>query len=126
VFDPAERSERAYALMETLRMIVTQVLVPKIGGGRIGLREYLVFDNMVREQLLDMPMEQWTLGTQRLLVRHGRTMEQSANAAFKDGLIDRHAYLLLTKGYSGGGGQDGDEFGDDLSAVLGDEDTFGI
>lgn len=98
VFDPAERAERSYALMETLRMIVTQVLVPKVGGGRIGLREHLVFDDNVREQLLETPVENWTSETQRFLVRHGRTMEHSANAAFKDGLIDRHAYLLLTKG----------------------------
>ncbi len=101
VFEPAERSERAYALMETLRMIVTQALVPKVGGGRIGLREYMVFDDNVREQLLDMPIDRWTAETQRFLVRYGRTMEQSANEAFKEGLIDRRTYLLLTKGFSG-------------------------
>ena len=100
VFDPAERTERAYALMETLRMIVTQALVPRVGGGRIGLREYLVFDDNVREQILDVPLERWTTETQRYLVRYGKTMEQSANAAFKEGLIDRRTYLLLTKGYS--------------------------
>lgn len=108
VFDPAERTERAYALMETLRMIVTQALVPRVGGGRIGLREYLAFDENVREQLLDMPPERWTTETQRFLVRYGKTMEQSANAAFKEGLIDRRTYLLLTKGFSGeekGGGE---------------------
>ena len=112
VFDPAERSERAYALMETLRMIVTQVLVPKVGGGRIGLREYLVFDDSIREQLLDMPMDRWTLETQRLLVRHGHTMEQSANEAFNAGLIDRHSYLLLTKGFTGETTKSEDAFGD--------------
>lgn len=101
VFEPAERTERAYALMETLRMIVTQALVPKVGGGRIGLREWLVFDENVREQLLDMPVDRWSTETQRFLVRYGNTMEQSANAAFKAGLIDRRAYLLLTKGLSG-------------------------
>ncbi len=37
VFDPAERTERAYAMMETLRMVVTQTLLPKVGGGRVGL-----------------------------------------------------------------------------------------
>jgi defect in organelle trafficking protein DotB len=100
VFEPAERTERAYALMETLRMIVTQALVPRVGGGRIGLREYLVFDDNVREQLLDLPPERWTMETQRFLVRYGKTMNQSANAAFRDGLIDRRTYLLLTKGYS--------------------------
>jgi len=100
VFEPAERTERAFALMETLRMVVTQALVPKVGGGRIGLREYLVFEDNVREQLLDMPIDKWTMETQRLLVRHGRTMEQSANEAFKAELIDRRTYLLLTKGFT--------------------------
>ena len=101
VFEPSERTERAYAMMETLRMIVTQALVPKIGGGRIGLREYLVFDDNIREQLLDMPLDKWTVETQRFLVRYGQTMEQSANLAFKTGVIDRRTYLFLTKGLSG-------------------------
>lgn len=100
VFDPAERTERAFAMMETLRMVVTQALVPRVGGGRIGLREFLVFDENVREILLDMPIEKWTIETQRLLVRYGQTMEQTATKAFKEGVIDRRAYLLLTKGFT--------------------------
>ncbi len=130
VFEPSERSERAYALMETLRMIVTQALVPKVGGGRIGLREYLVFDDNIREQLLDMPVDKWTTETQRFLVRYGRTMEQAAGDAFRDGLIDRRSYLLLTKGFSGdasaeelsflreeGEGRAGESFADAAEAV---------
>ena len=49
-FDPIERSERAYALMETIRMIVTQALVPKATGGRIGVREWMLFNNETREK----------------------------------------------------------------------------
>lgn len=101
VFEPSERSERAFALMETLRMIVTQALVPKIGGGRVGLREFMVFDENVREIMLDQPIERWTSEAQRLLVRYGKTMEQSATAAYKAGLIERRWYLMLTKGFSG-------------------------
>ena len=101
VFDPVERTERAFAMMETLRMIVTQALVPKMGGGRIGLREYLVFDETIREILLNLPIERWTSETQRLLQRQGQTMEQTATKAFKGGIIDRRTYLLLTKGFSG-------------------------
>ena len=101
VFDPGERTERAYAMMETLRMVVTQALVPKAGGGRVGLREYLVFDDSIRESLLDLPIERWTTETQKLLLRHGQSMEQTATNAFKAGLIDRRTYLLLTKGFSG-------------------------
>lgn len=101
VFEPSERTERAFALMETLRMVVTQALVPKIGGGRLGLREFMVFDENVREIMLELPVERWTSEAQRLLVRYGKTMEQSATAAYKAGLIDRRWYLLLTKGFSG-------------------------
>ncbi|MBV8060790.1 MAG: Flp pilus assembly complex ATPase component TadA [Alphaproteobacteria bacterium] len=115
VFDPAERTERAFAMMETMRMIVTQALLPKVGGGRIGLREYLVFDEQVREQLLDAPIERWTTETQTLLLRHGQTMEQSATKAFEDGLIDRRSYLLVTKGFSG----------DDAHARDAEEEDFG-
>jgi len=101
VFDPAERTERAFAMLETLRMIVTQALVPKVDGGRIGLREFMVFDERVREILLDLPIERWTTETQRLLQRHGQTMEQTASKAFKQGIISRRTYLLLVKGFSG-------------------------
>lgn len=116
VFEPAERSERAYAMMETLRMIVTQVLVPKVGGGRMGLREFLIFDEKIREKLLDMPIERWTSETQKLLQKHGQTMEQTATTAFKGGLIDRRTHLLLTKGFSGDEA-DGDNFDDSLDDI---------
>jgi defect-in-organelle-trafficking protein DotB len=133
VFETSERTERSYALMETLRMIVTQALVPKVGGGRIGLREYLVFDDNVREQLLDMPVERWTMEAQRFLVRYGRTMEQSANMAFKSNLIDRRAYLLLTRGLSSDEGSSGergagDDRGleEDLSSENARNDDYGL
>jgi defect-in-organelle-trafficking protein DotB len=101
VFEPAERTERGFAMMETMRMIVTQVLVPKVGGGRLGLREFMVFDDRVREILLDMPLENWTAEAQRLLRRYGQPMEETASKAFNEGLIDRHTYLYLTKGLVG-------------------------
>lgn len=100
VFDPIERSERAYAMMETLRMIVTQALVSRVGGGRIGLREYLIFDESVREHLLNLPTERWATETQKLLQKRGQTMGQAADKAFKEGKIDKRTYLFLTKGYT--------------------------
>lgn len=100
-FDSSERQERAYALMETIRMIVTQALVPKVGGGRLGVREWMVFDDVVREKLLDMDFQEWSTEIQRMLPNYGRSMSASAAQAFEDGVIDRRAYLSLT---GGGGG----------------------
>lgn len=101
-FDKSERSERAYALMETLRMIVTQSLVPKKGGGRLGVREWMIFPDDVREKLLDKEIDDWTNEIQRMIPFYGQTMTKSATIAFENGLIEKRFYLLLTGG--GGGG----------------------
>lgn len=95
-FEPEERSERAYALMETLRLVVTQALVPKKGGGRMGIREWMIFSDDVREKLLDMDYKKWQSEIQRLIPPNGQTMSQSAANAFESGDIDRRQYLLLS------------------------------
>jgi defect-in-organelle-trafficking protein DotB len=97
-FDRSERSERSFALMETLRMIVTQALVPRKNGGRIGVREWMVFPDEVREKLLDMDIEQWTNEIQRMIPFYGQTMSKSATIVFEKGLIEKRHYLLLTAG----------------------------
>jgi defect-in-organelle-trafficking protein DotB len=99
VFDSAERTERAYALMESMRLIVTQTLVPRVGGGRIAVREFLIFDDHVREHLLETPLEMWTNETQNLLEKYGKTMQKAANEVYAQGLIDRLSYLRLSRGY---------------------------
>ncbi|MBY0428072.1 MAG: Flp pilus assembly complex ATPase component TadA [Alphaproteobacteria bacterium] len=99
VFDSGERLERAYALIESTRLIVTQALVPRVGGGRVALREYLIFDEHIREHLLETPLENWTSETQNMLEKYGRTMQKSANEIYSQGLIDRRHYLLLSRGF---------------------------
>lgn len=95
-FDSDERSERAYSLLETVRLIVTQALVPKTTGGRIGVREWMRFPDDVRERLLGMEFTQWPAEIQRILPYYGRTMAKSAELVFEKGLIDRRHYLLLS------------------------------
>lgn len=101
-FEKQERTERAYALMETMRMIVTQSLVPKVNGGRVGVREWMVFPDEVREKLLDMDPEQWSVEIQRMIPFYGQTMNKSATMVFEKGIIEKRFYLLLTAG--GGAG----------------------
>lgn len=95
-YNMEEREERALALMETLRLIVTQALVPRVGGGRIGVREWMKFPNDVREKLMDMPFTDWQGELHRLVPQWGQAMERSAEIVFEQGLIDRRHYLLLS------------------------------
>jgi defect in organelle trafficking protein DotB len=97
VYDMAEREERALALMESLRLIVTQALVPRAGGaGRVGVREWMSFPAEVREKLMDMPFTQWAVEIARMVPSYGQTMERSAEGALSGGLIDRTSYLHLS------------------------------
>lgn len=95
-YEMHEREERAVALMETLRLIVTQALVPRVQGGRIGVREWMKFPEEVREKLMDMHFTKWPPEIQRMINQYGRTMQRSAEIVFEAGIIDRRHYLLLS------------------------------
>ncbi|MGN7437368.1 MAG: type IV pilus twitching motility protein PilT [Alcanivorax sp.] len=95
-YEMDEREERAVALMETLRLIVTQALVSRVGGGRCGVREWMRFPDEIREKLMDMHFTKWPNEIQRSVAQYGQTMEKSAALAFESGQIDRRAYLLLS------------------------------
>jgi defect-in-organelle-trafficking protein DotB len=95
-YDMAEREERALSLMETLRLIVTQALVPRVGGGRIGIREWMKFPDEVREKLMDMEFTRWSGELHRMVDQYGQKMARSAEIVYEQGLIDRRHYLLLS------------------------------
>jgi defect-in-organelle-trafficking protein DotB len=103
-FDPNERSERAYALMETVRLVVTQTLVPKTTGGRMGVREWMRFSDEVRDKLLGMDFKDWPNEITRMIQFHGQPMARSAGIAFDAGLIDRRTYITLSSSTGAGGG----------------------
>ncbi|MGB0720061.1 MAG: type IV pilus twitching motility protein PilT [Bdellovibrionales bacterium] len=94
-YDMNEREERAIALMETLRLIVTQALVPRQGGGRCGVREWMKFPDDVREKLMDMHFTEWPNEIRRMIPQYGQTMQRSAEIEYEAGKIDRRHYLLL-------------------------------
>ena len=97
-FEPGERNERAFSLMETIRLIVTQTLVPKIGGGRVALREYMTFTEEIREVLLNMSYDKWPYELMQMVSKFGKPMEVSAREAFEAGLIEKRHYLVYLQG----------------------------
>lgn len=107
-FEPSERTERAYALMETMRLIVTQTLVPKIGGGRVGLREWMPFTEEIREHMLGMDFGKWAYELMRMVPEHGQTMEQSAKIAYDKGLIEHRHYMMYVQGTKAQAGEEAD------------------
>ena len=95
-FQIDERQERALALMESTRLVVTQALVQKVGGGRVGVREWMSFPDEVREKLMSMEFTEWAAEIGRMVALYGQTMARSAEILFEEGKIDRRTYIMLS------------------------------
>jgi len=94
-FPAGERHGRTLDLIETIRMIIWQRLIPKTDGKRIALREYLVFDEYVRDRLAQEDPENVTKVTRKLLKERGQPILVEAEKYFQQGLIFERDYKLL-------------------------------
>ena len=91
-----ERHGRTLDLIETIRVVVWQKLVPTVDGKRTPLREYLVFDDEIRDILLTKDPENITAATRQLVKDRGQLMEMDAKRKLEQGLIDERTFNLLT------------------------------
>ncbi|CAN5246746.1 Dot/Icm type IV secretion system ATPase DotB [soil metagenome] len=94
-FPIGERHGRTIDILETARLIVWQKLVPTVDGKRVALREYLVFNEEIRDILLESPLESVTAITRRLLKERGQPMIVDAQQKFDAGMISERDYKLL-------------------------------
>ncbi|MBI5447529.1 MAG: Dot/Icm type IV secretion system ATPase DotB [Gammaproteobacteria bacterium] len=95
-FPADERRGRTIDIVETIRLIVWQKLVPTVDGKRVALREYLVFTEALRDRLLEGEFEDITAATRKLVQEKGQTMAADAEKKFKEGVISERVYKLLT------------------------------
>lgn len=96
VFPFSERLQLTATLLSSLRLIVSQRLVPRAdNAGRFALREYLAFTPAIREVLLDTPLERLILKTEELLAEHGQTIQEAARQAHENHLLTYEKYLAI-------------------------------
>jgi len=97
-FPPEESLGRTIDIVETLRVIICQRLVPTVDGKRVALREYLVFDDKVRDELLSTNPDRVTEKTRELLKKYGQTMLADAQSKFEQGIIAERDFKVLAAG----------------------------
>lgn len=103
------------SLIDSMRVIISQQLVPSTDGKRCAVREFLVFDDAIRRDLLSVAVQNISMLPARAaeLVRaHGQTMGQHADELCLAGRISaEHSQLIQAaeaasteqaKGYRGG------------------------
>lgn len=94
-FPAGERHGRTIDILETIRLVIWQRLVPSLDGKRVPLREYLIFDEEIRDILLEVDPETVTAVTRRLVKERGQTMEVDAKHHFEANIISEREYKLV-------------------------------
>jgi defect-in-organelle-trafficking protein DotB len=96
-FPADERHGRTIDIIETVRLIIWQQLVPTVDGKRVALKEFLVFDEKIRDTLLEADLDQVTAVTRKLVKEYGQVMATDAKRKFDAGVISEREYRFLVK-----------------------------
>ncbi|OAI49489.1 ATPase [Gammaproteobacteria bacterium SCGC AG-212-F23] len=96
-FPSEERQGRTIDIIETIRLVVSQRLAPTVDGKRVALREYLVFDENIRDELLDADPITITARVRKLVREKGRTLQKDAEEKFKAGIIAERIYRVIAE-----------------------------
>lgn len=97
-FSGDERTGRTIDILETIRLCIWQKLVPTVDGKRVALREYLVFDEKIRDMLLECEPNDVTNATRKLVHQYGQSMPVDAKNKFDQGMISERVYKLIIAG----------------------------
>ena len=100
-FPPAERAERAAALIDQVHLVVTQCLLRHPEGGRTALREWLVFTPALKAELLGQPPQAWPARIAGEVRAMGTDLARAAERASSEGRLahrDRLRIMSLENG----------------------------
>lgn len=91
---PAQQQDSGkFDLIMTTEVILAQRLVPKVGGGRIAVREWIAFNDEIRDKLLQCANSgQIALYMQRAVEEFGQSFAMDAKRLLDNGLISVDTY----------------------------------
>lgn len=86
VFPEGERNSKAVDIISSLRMVISQRLVPSLDGKRVALREYVVFNDHIIDLLLE-DLDNLTYSCRKVLKLYGRSFIEDATDKFNNNQI---------------------------------------
>ncbi len=95
MFPPDVRYQMSLDIMQQLRVACTQKLVEKVGGGRVAVREFMVFGHEIRAAFLREDPSQWPRMVRGMLAEEraiGQTMTQGAMKLYRAGQITEETF----------------------------------
>lgn len=94
-FGAEEAPGIAASFLGSSRVMIQQRLVPRAGGGRVALREWLVVTDEMRQKLLITPVERLQAVVEEMVQAQGRPLLAETRDAFEQGLIARETLQVI-------------------------------
>lgn len=95
VYPPAQQSAVASRLLGALRVIVVQRLLKTVDGKRQAIREFIVFDRDLRNELQGVPYEQCAYTLRKKLEMSQATLDDKAWDLYISGRIEKEEFIEL-------------------------------
>jgi len=96
--DKDQQGAVLFDIINTAQVIVSQTLVPRVGGGRYPLREFLIITDALRDQFFSVKDPDRISGVvQEAVEKQGRSMASVAREAFQKGHIPEAAYKMIVQ-----------------------------
>lgn len=94
-FDSTERESRQADIVDCLQFIVAQRLLKTTNDGRCAVREYLKFDQSIKERLLNIEARKINIETRKILTEKNISMELDAKEQMEKGIVLPSEYQEL-------------------------------
>lgn len=92
-YPPEQQSAMASRILGALRVIIVQRLLLTNDGKRTAIREYVVFDRELRNDLQEQPYDKWALLIRRMLEDAHATLDDKAWKLYTDGVIPAEEFI---------------------------------
>lgn len=89
VFPEGERNAKAVEIITNLKIVISQVLVPGVDGKRVALREYVIMNNDIVDELLNHGLDNLANACRKILMNHGCSFLDDAQQKFDEGKISK-------------------------------------
>ncbi|WP_235603258.1 ATPase, T2SS/T4P/T4SS family [Piscirickettsia litoralis] len=96
LFAAEERQARLYDLIETVRVIIWQALVPTVDGSRMAVREYLVMTDEIKDRLYKFNGDNITGVLKEILRESGKTIACDIQDKLSLGIISEKTAKKFT------------------------------
>lgn len=97
VFPTDMQQQVAGALISSLRLVIQQRLEPSPKGGRVPIKEYLVFNRDVRDHLMQVGLRDMSGAVAELLEKRGRPIIEDVREKYEQGLLYKETLRKIQK-----------------------------